>query len=58
MNLNKIVERRILKAKRLLGTGFSWRNALIKFFEAKGKKLPEIIVEQVSFAWGWGGVVV
>lgn len=46
VNLNKIVERRILKAKRLLGTGFSWRNALIKFFETKGKKLPEIIVEQ------------
>ena len=48
VNLSKIVERRILKAKRLLGTGFRWRDALFKFYEAKGKRLPEIVVEQVE----------
>ena len=48
VNLSKIVERRVLKAKRLLGTGFNWREVLMKFYEAKGRKLPEIVVEQVT----------
>ena len=48
VNLSPIVERRILKAKRLLGSGFKWRDALLKFFDARGRKLPEIIVEQVK----------
>jgi len=45
VNLNKVVERRILKAKRLNRTDFNWRDTLIKFYETKGKKLPEIVVE-------------
>jgi len=45
VNLNKVIERKTLKAKRLIGTGFNWRDALIKFFETKGRKMPEIVVE-------------
>jgi len=45
-NLAKAMERRALKAKRVLTGGLSWKNALFAFCTKNEAKFPEIVIEQ------------